>query len=217
VRGVSTGSPHRGPVFQLAAPIEPLRPAVFLDRDGVLNEGVADPDSGMPESPLRVEDVRLLPGVAPAARALAQAGFALVCVSNQPAAAKGKVTVEQLLAIHDRVVGELAEQGGHLDASCLCMHHPRGVVAELSGPCDCRKPSPCMLLHATAALGLDLASSWMVGDTDTDVEAGRAAGCRTVLIRYPKSAHKRSGRSAPDLLARDLADGVAQLLDCSGR
>jgi len=189
------------------------RRAAFLDRDGVLNEGTPDPDSGLLESPLRVADVRLLTGVAAALRELAQAGYALVCVSNQPSAAKGKATVGQLRAVHERVIELLALEGACLDVSLLCPHHPEGVVEELSGPCACRKPAPGMLLDAANVYGLDLGASWMLGDTDTDVEAGQTAGCRTVVIEYAGSAHKRLGRTSPDLRAVDLADGVAQLLD----
>jgi len=188
--------------------------AVFLDRDGVLNAAVADPVSGRPESPLRLADVRLLPGAAAAARRLSDAGYALVCVSNQPAAAKGKgkATVEQLLAVHERVLELLAHEGVSLLASRLCPHHPEGVVAELSGPCPCRKPAPGMLVDAAAALGLDLGASWMIGDTDADVGAGRAAGCRTMLLEYPGSAHKRTGDAGEDVLAADLAAAAARLL-----
>jgi D-glycero-D-manno-heptose 1,7-bisphosphate phosphatase len=185
--------------------------AAFLDRDGTLNEAVPDPESGLPESPLTVADVRLIPGAAAAARELARAGYALVCVSNQPAAAKGKVTVQQLLDVHEAVLGQLAEQGVQLDESRLCLHHPDGVVPELSGACDCRKPSPRMVVDAAAELGLDLSVSWVFGDVDTDVAAGRAAGCGTVLIDYPPSVHKRSGSTTPDLRAEDLAHGVEQL------
>ena len=160
--------------------VVPGRPAAFLDRDGTLNEVVPDPDSGMPESPLTVEDVRLIPGAAAAASRLADAGYALVCASNQPAAAKGKVGVDRLLAVHERVIGLLVGKGVHVEASLLCLHHPDGVVSALSRPCACRKPAPGMLLDAAAALALDLRSSWMLGDTDTDVAAGHAAGCRTV-------------------------------------
>jgi D-glycero-D-manno-heptose 1,7-bisphosphate phosphatase len=188
------------------------RPAAFLDRDGTLNEFVLDPVSGLPESPLRVADVRLIEGAAAAARELAQAGFALVCVSNQPAAAKGKVSLERLLAVHERVLELLREEGVQLDAFRLCLHHPQGVVPELSGPCGCRKPAPGMLLDAAEELGLDLASSWMLGDTDSDVVAGHAAGCRTVLIEHPGSAHKRVAEESPSVVASSLADGVAQLL-----
>jgi len=188
------------------------RPAAFLDRDGTLNEFVLDPVSGLPESPLRVADVRLIEGAAAAARELAQAGFALVCVSNQPAAAKGKVSLERLLAVHERVLELLREEGVQLDAFRLCLHHPQGVVPELSGPCGCRKPAPGMLLDAAEELGLDLASSWMLGDTDSDVVAGHAAGCRTVLIEHPGSAHKRVAEESPSVVTSSLADGVAQLL-----
>jgi D-glycero-D-manno-heptose 1,7-bisphosphate phosphatase len=133
-------------------------------------------------------------------------------VSNQPAAAKDKITVERLCAIHARVIELLALAGAHLRASRLCLHHPEGVVAELSGPCDCRKPAPGMLRGAASALNLDLGASWMIGDTDADIGAGSAAGCRTVLIEHPGTRHKRSGDAIADVVALDLNDAVMQLL-----
>jgi histidinol-phosphate phosphatase family protein len=142
---------------------------------------------------------------------LARAGFALVCVSNQPAAAKGAVSVDQLLAVHKRVTDLLADDGVHLDGSHLCLHHELGVVPELSGSCVCRKPAPGMLLEAAATLGLSLADSWMVGDTDADVAAGRAAGCRTLLIENPGSVHKRLQGIEPDLVGASLADAVTAI------
>ncbi len=188
-------------------------PAVFLDRDGVLNHAVRDPLSGLPESPLRPDDVTLLPGVAGAARALADAGFALVCVSNQPAAAKGTATVESLIEVHQRLLALLESEGVVFDAWRLCLHHPEGVVQELSGRCSCRKPAPGMLLDAAQALEIHRTCSWTLGDTDTDVEAGRAAGTRTALIAYPGSSHKRNGGASPDLTAVDLPHAVEQILD----
>ena len=214
--GSKAASGQRGPlVIDPSAgsrSIVPGSAAIFLDRDGVLNAAVPDPVSGWPESPLHVADVRLLPGAAAAAHRLADAGYALVCVSNQPAAAKGKATVEQLLAVHERVLELLAQDGASLDASRLCPHHPEGVVAQLSGPCPCRKPAPGMLTDAAAALALDLGASWMIGDTDADIAAGRAAGCRTVLLDYPGSAHKRTGEAGEDMLAADLTEAVSLLL-----
>ncbi|HUB35870.1 MAG TPA: HAD-IIIA family hydrolase [Solirubrobacteraceae bacterium] len=187
------------------------RPAVFLDRDGVINAGVPDPHTGLLESPLRPSEVRLLPGVPEALRELARAGLLLVCVSNQPAAAKGKTSLDELVAVHERVLELLAEQDVALDASRLCPHHPEAVVVALSGLCRCRKPAPGMLLDAARSLGVELTGSWMVGDTDTDVAAGAAAGCRTVLVEYPGSAHKRSDRSHPDHLAESLPAAVSRL------
>jgi D-glycero-D-manno-heptose 1,7-bisphosphate phosphatase len=189
-----------------------VRPAVFLDRDGVLNELIADPVSGISESPLKSADVRLIEGAAPAAARLRQAGFVLVCVTNQPAAAKGVVSATQLIAVHGRVVELLAGEGVTLAASRLCLHHELGVVPELAGPCACRKPAPGMLLDAAAALALDLAASWMVGDTDGDVLAGAAAGCRTLLVEYPGSVHKRSQAVSPDAVAGSLEEGVAKIV-----
>lgn len=187
-------------------------PAVFLDRDGVLNELVEDPVAGVPESPLSVDDVRLIPGAAGGALALHEAGYMLVCVTNQPAAAKGKVTLGELEAIQGRVAELLGAEGVTLDAWRMCPHHPDGVTEGLAENCQCRKPAPGMLLDAARELSLDLSRSWMVGDTDADTQAGAAAGCRTVQIEHPASAHKRAGRPPADLRARDLADAAAQLL-----
>jgi D-glycero-D-manno-heptose 1,7-bisphosphate phosphatase len=188
-----------------------MKAAVFLDRDGVLNELVADPVSGHAESPLSVAHVRLIPGAATAAAHIQRAGYQLVCVSNQPAAAKGKVSVARLLAVHERVCALLAREGVTLAASRVCLHHEHGVVPGLSGRCDCRKPAPGMLLDAAATLGLDLCSSWMVGDTDADIQAGRAAGCKTLLIRNPASVHKRLQAIAADLVADSLAEATQKL------
>ena len=184
---------------------------MFLDRDGVINELIPDPLTGHDESPLRVEEVKLLPGAAAAAARLAQAGYALVCVSNQPAAAKGTVTVAELLAVHERVIELLAREGVRLDGSYLCPHHPNGVVVELSGMCSCRKPRPGMLETACDALGLDRGASWMVGDTDADIGAGIAAGCRTLSILNSHSAHKRLQGLRADLAADSLIAGVEEL------
>lgn len=191
------------------------RAAVFLDRDGVLNELVPDPLSGVHESPLSVADVRLIAGAAPAAARLARAGFALVCVTNQPAAAKGAVSVDRLLSVHARVVELLSQQGVKLADSRICLHHDRGVVPSLTRSCDCRKPAPGMLLDAAAALDLDLRACWMVGDTDSDVLAGRAAGCRTLLVRCPGSEHKRLQEVNPDAIADSLIAGITEI--CASR
>jgi D-glycero-D-manno-heptose 1,7-bisphosphate phosphatase len=193
------------------------RAAVFLDRDGVLNELVPDPGSGLPESPLRPEHVRLMPAAAASAAGLRAAGYALVCVTNQPAAAKGTVSVQRLLEVHRRVLELLAEEGVELDAWRMCLHHPEGVVPGLAAQCDCRKPAPGMLLDAGGELDVEMSRSWMVGDTDADVYAGRAAGCRTLLIASAHSAHKRSRAVSPDLLAADFQEAVRLVVDDPGR
>ena len=187
--------------------------AVFLDRDGVLNDPVADPvNGGPPESPYRPEDVRLSSGAVDGARRLREAGYALVVVTNQPAAAKGTATVQALDAVSGRVRGLLADAGVELDGWYTCLHHPEGTVAGLAGACDCRKPAPGLLLRAADELGLDLGASWIVGDSDSDVEAGRRAGTRTVLVAHPGSAHRRAGATAADHQVDDLDDAAQAIL-----
>lgn len=180
------------------------RRAVFFDRDGVVNELALDPASGLPESPLAPEQVSLLPTAVEGLRRLRELGYVLVGVSNQPAAAKGAITRAELEGVQARVLELLHEGGVEPDGFRLCLHHPNGTVAGLSGLCSCRKPAPGMLLDAAAELALDLGSSWMVGDTDADVAAGNAAGCRTILIEHRASAHKRDGGTRPDATAPDL-------------
>lgn len=186
--------------------------AAFVDRDGTINELVPDPRTGQPESPLRVEDVALIPGAAGALRELAGAGWLLVGVSNQPAAAKGTVPSERLAEVQARVLELLAAEGARLDGFRICPHHPEAIVPELAGPCDCRKPAPGMLIDAARELNIDLERSWMIGDTDTDVLAGAAAGCRTVLIEQEASGHKRKGAAEPDAVRPDLRAAAALLL-----
>jgi D-glycero-D-manno-heptose 1,7-bisphosphate phosphatase len=181
------------------------RPAVFLDRDGVLNDPAFDPVDGRPESPLSAADVRLADGAVEGLRLLREAGRLIVVVSNQPAAAKGKATPEDLRAVHDRVVALLGAEAAFITDWRYCFHRREE-------DCACRKPRPGMLLEAAAEHDIDLPASWMVGDTDADVGAGRAAGCRTVLITHPGSVHRRTGQPAPDATRRDLAAAAAFLL-----
>ena len=146
---------------------------------------------------------RSCPAPRTALRRLRDAGFALVLVSNQPAAAKGNVTRAALDAVHERVMDALRIEGVQLDGVYYCHHHP-----DFTGPCDCRKPAPGLLLRAADELGLELSESWMIGDADTDVAAARAAGAQAVLVAHPRTAHRRNG-AVPDLTAPDLAGAAA--------
>jgi D-glycero-D-manno-heptose 1,7-bisphosphate phosphatase len=183
-----------------------------VDRDGVLNELVPDPLTGAPESPLAPAQVALMPGAAAGALRLRRAGYLLIGVSNQPAAAKGLVSLDTLERVQARVLELLAAEGVGFDAFEICHHHPAGVVPALTTTCECRKPAPGMLLDAARRLGVDLAASWMIGDADTDVAAGIAAGCHTLLIEHPGSAHKRGHSPAPERRAADLQSAAALLI-----
>ena len=186
--------------------------AAFVDRDGVINDPVLDPVDGRYESPYDPHDVVLAAGAVEGLRALREGGLILVGISNQPSAAKGKVTLEELRAVHERVVALLAEEGLGLADWRYCFHHPDGVVPELTGPCECRKPAPGMLLDAARAHSIDLAASWTIGDSDADVEAGRAAGTRAILVEHPGSAHRRTAAARPDARVRNLSEAPALIL-----
>ena len=180
-------------------------PAVFLDRDGIVVELVWDAVDGSFEGPTVQGDVRLVPGAADAIRRIRSLDYRTVVVSNQPGAAKGKASREDLLEAHERVVRLLAESGVAIDDYRYCLHHPDGVDTELARACECRKPKPGMLLQAAAALDLDLSRSWMIGDSDADAEAGRTAGCRTILVENPRSLHRRQVEGDVDYRVRDVA------------
>lgn len=158
------------------------RAAVFLDRDGTINENVFNPASGKWEAPLVPDDFRLVPDACSALRALQAADYALILISNQPNFAIGKASLDTMAAIHDRLVAALAEGGVRLTDAFYCYHHPTGHAPGFSGPCVCRKPSPYYLNMAQRRYGIDMARSWMIGDRPADVGVGRAAGVRTIFI-----------------------------------
>ena len=178
--------------------------AVFLDRDGVVNELVYHEDHGIIDSPFTVAQFRLLPGVIEAVRQLRDADYTVVLVSNQPGIAKGHMSREAFDRIKERMKEELAKGGACLDGEYYCLHHPEAVVAELRANCECRKPKPGLLLRAARDFDIDLSKSWMIGDGLTDVLAGKAAGCQTILLGRMKCD---LCRMMDDLNARQ--DGIA--------
>ena len=141
--------------------------AVFLDRDGTIAEDV--------NYCSRTEDFRVLPTVPEAIRLLNESGFKVVVITNQSGLARGVFTEETLAQIHGKMEKELAKHGARVNAIYYCPHHP-------DEGCDCRKPKTGLLEKASEGLGLDLKSSYMIGDMQKDIDAGRAAGCRTILV-----------------------------------
>lgn len=174
--------------------------ALFLDRDGVLDELVYYESSGEWESPRRVEDIRMIDGIAEPLQRFVDAGWLLFVITNQPSYAKGKVSLESLQQVQETIVGSLP-----VTRAYVCFHHPEATVDAMRVACDCRKPGTKFLRDAAAEFALDLPQSWMVGDQDSDLACGRAAGCHVALIEHPGSQHKR-GRIEPDLRVRDLGE-----------
>jgi D-glycero-D-manno-heptose 1,7-bisphosphate phosphatase len=180
--------------------------AVFLDKDGTLVENV----------PYNVDPARIVlaAGAADALRTLASAGYLIVVVSNQSGVARGLFDVSRLADVERALRDLLLHEGVSLDGFYYCPHLPDGSVAEYAIACECRKPAPGMLLRAADELGIDLDRSWMVGDTLDDVEAGRAAGCRTVFVDVGNETEwVRSSAREPDHVAFDLAAAVEVILN----
>ena len=181
--------------------------AVFLDRDGVINRKAPEG-----EYVTRWDALVFLPGVVEAIILLRQAGFRVIVVSNQRCVAKGLLTVQELESIHRRMCETFAAEGATIDAVYYCPH-------DTQPPCACRKPAPGLLLEAASAHQLDLESSWMVGDTASDMEAGRNAECKTARLQDPNEPADRLA----DVVASSLIEAVRQILrreavreDCSG-
>jgi D-glycero-D-manno-heptose 1,7-bisphosphate phosphatase len=180
--------------------------AVFVDRDGVINQMIATPEG--PDSPRSANEFHLLPGAAQGIRILNQLGLPVVLVSNQPGVAKGKFPAANLNAITERMKDELQKQHAVLDGIYYCLHHPRALVAEYQMICDCRKPKPGLLTQAAREMGIELAGSYMVGDQPGDVIAGQTVGCITFLVG---SDLVPNNIRAADHVCRDL-DAAARLI-----
>jgi len=174
-----------------------MKKAAFLDRDGVINRKAPTED----EYITCWEEMHILPGVVEAIALLNQADFRVIVVSNQRCVAKGLLRVEELNSLHQRMCGELGAVGAKIDGVYYCPH-------EEDPPCSCRKPEPGMLFAAADEHHVDLGSSWMIGDSEKDVGAGRRAGCRTARILRPNI----SGDGKADVIARSLLEAVHEIL-----
>ena len=180
--------------------------AVFVDRDGTINEIIYYQDLGIIDSPFTAEQFKLLPGVGEAIKILNQSEFKVILVSNQPGIAKGHFSMETFGEIREKMRTELAKYGARLDAEYCCLHHPEAKIEGYRMNCECRKPKPGLLLKAAKDLNIDLSNSWMVGDGLTDIEAGKRAGCKTILIGRMKCELCRlmKEKNTPDYIVQDL-------------
>jgi D-glycero-D-manno-heptose 1,7-bisphosphate phosphatase len=177
--------------------------AVFLDRDGTMIREVGYLAS--------LDDLEVLPGVGRALRRLGEAGFLRIVVTNQSGVARGYFGPEFVDAAHQELRRLLREEGADVEAFYTCPHHP-----DHTGPCRCRKPAPGLLERAAVEWGVDLAASWVVGDKQADVELGRAARCRSALVRTGYGARTEDELAAagitPDVSATDLEAAVREIL-----
>ena len=178
---------------------------VFLDRDGVINR---KPPEG--DYITRWESFQILPGVTEGIAQLNHAGFRVIVVTNQRCIAKGLITAAELGSMHERLLDLLAQGGAKIDAIYYCPH-------EIEPVCQCRKPAPGMLLEAAQEHGIDLRASWMIGDSESDIEAGKIAGCKTARLcagndGARKSTPERAAFVSPDIFAPSLLSAIGQIL-----
>ncbi len=182
------------------------RPAVFFDRDNTLivnDDYLTDP-----------ANVRLVDGAAAAVARARAMGYAVVTVSNQSGVAKGLYQEADIQAVDAAMDALLAagDPSAVIDRHEYCPHHPSGSVAAYAIACDCRKPAPGMITRAAAALGLDLSSSWLIGDAPRDTDAGKAAGLRTILLRDaalpPSPAAELTPTHPPDFIVSSLKEAI---------
>jgi D-glycero-D-manno-heptose 1,7-bisphosphate phosphatase len=180
----------------MVSPARGLRPAVFLDRDGVIV--VPEFRDRRSFAPRRLEDFRFYPDAAASLYRLKRAGFLLAVITNQPDVGNGVVSRSEVEAMHETMARELP-----VDAVKACFHRQ-------DERCDCRKPKPGMILEAARELGADLGNSFMVGDRNSDVEAGRAAGCATVFIDL---GYDEPAPQAPDFVVHSIAEAADVIIE----
>ncbi len=181
-----------------------MRKAVFLDRDGVINR---DRDDYVRD----LADLEVFPYAADAIRRLNEAGFEVIVVSNQQGVAKGMVSQEDLLAIQDEIARQVTSAGGRTAGFHYCTHLAQAA-------CSCRKPEPGLILRAAREHDIDLAASFMIGDAEKDVLAGKRAGCGTVLVLTGSLTREQAPNlpCKPDFIARDLSEAADCLTGKSG-
>lgn len=180
--------------------------AVFLDKDGTINV-----DKGYIDHPSHVD---LLPNSAAAIKKLNEADFKVVVVSNQSGVARGYLGEDMLQAIDKTLQKKLLSNQAHYDAIYYCPHHPEGSVYPYNKECECRKPEPGMLLEAAGQYDLDMKKCFMVGDKKSDLQAGKQAGCKTILVLtgYGDETKDHLNGFNPDYIAKDLMEAADWIL-----
>lgn len=178
--------------------------AIFLDRDGTINKYVG--------FLTRAEQFELLPGAAEAIAKINASSYLTIVTTNQPVIARGECSYEELEQIHRKMETELGKRGAYLDDIFFCPHHPHkgypGEVSELKIDCDCRKPKIGMLKQAAKKYNIDLGSSWYIGDTTTDIQTGKNAGMRTILVQTGEGGKDGKYVVEPNYVAKDLLEAI---------
>ena len=178
----------------------PLKPALFLDRDGTLTKS---PDLTWQESQLKLAD-----GIAEEITACNNAHIPVIVITNQPVVARGWITEDGVKALHETINERLKAVGARIDAFYFCPHHPEATLPEYRAKCDCRKPEIGLFKKAAESIPIDFKNSFMIGDMTQDILAGKNAGCRTILVRAGHGGNDGKYEVVPNYTAQTTAEAV---------
>ena len=185
--------------------------AVLLDRDGIINELMYFPEQGTVDSPFVADQMKLTPFAVNSINRFHKLGFKVFVISNQPGMAKGHFDETSFEAISRRMRELLRDGGTYVDGEYYCFHHPQGTREKYRMVCDCRKPLPGLILKAAREHGFSVPDTFMIGDGIVDVKAGRAAGCKTILVASVNGFLLKllaKENAEPDFLVRTLDEAV---------
>ncbi|MCE5270132.1 HAD-IIIA family hydrolase [bacterium] len=189
--------------------------AIFLDRDGVINDIVYHQDIGVLDTPFSLEQFKLLPGVARAIKDINDSSYLAILVSNQPGVAKEHFSLDIHNAIDQKMTVLLSEMGAYLDDRYYCLDHPEAILKEYRNDSEWRKPRPGMIIAACQKYGLSAESCWMIGDSVVDIIAAQAAGTRSVMIGKRQCYNCRllfEKSATPDMFADNLNEAVSRIV-----
>lgn len=188
-----------------------MNKAIFFDRDGVINELIFNHKTNEYESPHELKDLKIIQGAFEVIKTFYDNGYFIFIISNQPSFAKGKTTLENIKEIQEKLKNKLEASDIIIKEYYYCYHHPKGIVPEYSGECDCRKPKPFFIQKAEKDYNIDLTQSWIIGDQDSDIECGNNAGVKTILILNEHS-HSKRGKSSPNHSITNLSESINLIL-----
>jgi D,D-heptose 1,7-bisphosphate phosphatase len=195
-----------------------MNKAAFYDRDGIILKMVYDLEQGLIETAKKPSQIVFVPGIVEILKHTTSLGYKNIIISNQASLGIKKISQKNFDEVRETMTERLKKQGAIIDAQYYCFHHPFASIVKYKKKCDCRKPEPGLLLQAAKEHNIDLAKSWMIGDSVYDVLAGNAAGCRTILLGYIHEAEylrileKKLNGVKPDYLIKNLKEAIDIIL-----
>lgn len=192
-----------------------MHKAIFLDRDGVINELIYFPEAGVVDTPININQVKLVFGIDQLILQAKRQGFLIIVISNQPAIGLGKLEKKDFELIDQQIKKKLLEKNAQSDAFYYCFHHPFAKLEKYKKICDCRKPKIALFKKAAKEFNIDLSQSWMVGDGVDDIKAGKGAECKTILLANINSTEnlriieEQLEKIKPDFIIKKLPEALS--------